>query len=359
MKKRHITYILAYITCLAGISGILTVASYNAHACTSAIVAASRGVDGRWLLWKHRDTGHLDNFVARVAPTDSTMAYVALFNAEDSLLQEAWIGFNEAGFAVMNTATYNIPAPADDWKDREGLIISHALRHCTSLDNFRSLLREYPGPRGVQANFGAIDAHGNGAYFEVNDEQVVEFPLDSLAGSDHIEGVATRTNYSLSGTDENRLGLSRHKSELHQLDSLIAMPRRWAPEGELAAEDFLEVLSRSFLLPVNDSTFVDLLDGTAKNFPDKGDVISRRISTASVVIRGPRPEEAPSEGTVMEVMLGFPALSTPHTCTIDSVPPSISTPAPRSAQHMGAVTGRRGKYRFNTALLRKRLKGQR
>ena len=88
--------------------------------CTSAVVGAGATCDGRTLLWKHRDSGHPDNFVGRVEATDSTMAYVALFNAGDTDMKEAWIGFNSAGFAVMNTASYNLAPDTAKVKDREG-----------------------------------------------------------------------------------------------------------------------------------------------------------------------------------------------------------------------------------------------
>lgn len=139
---------------MAAIVVAAVVACVTVWGCTSALVGASRGADGRWLLWKHRDSGHPDNYVRAFQATDSTMAYVGLFNAADTAAREVWIGFNEAGFAVMNTASYNIPAPAKNWQDREGLMMTEALRHCRSLSDFHRLLLDHPGPRGVQANSG-------------------------------------------------------------------------------------------------------------------------------------------------------------------------------------------------------------
>ena len=83
-------------------------AANNIWGCTSAIISGKANPEGRTLLWKHRDTGHEHNFVARVSPTGHSLGYVALFNGGDSLLNEAWIGMNEAGFAIMNTASYNL-----------------------------------------------------------------------------------------------------------------------------------------------------------------------------------------------------------------------------------------------------------
>ena len=62
---------IALIACL--------VAASDAAACTSAIVSGRVTANGRPLLWKHRDTGAGDNKVERIAATDSTFEYVALF----------------------------------------------------------------------------------------------------------------------------------------------------------------------------------------------------------------------------------------------------------------------------------------
>ena len=313
-------------------AGLLTVALASAWGCTSALVGAQRGAGGRWLLWKHRDSGHPDNYVRCFEATDSTMAYVALFNAADTDSREAWIGFNEAGFAVMNTASYNIPAPARGWQDREGLVMSDALHRCRSVAEFHRLLLNHPGPRGVQANFGAVDAMGHGAYFETSDREVAVFPLDSVSAltlgvewTGTADGVLTRTNYSFSGGPRKRLGLSRHRAECHLLDSLTAAPRPWAEAGEIGAEDLVETLSRSLYLPAKS---IDLTDGNATRHADTGDVITRRSSCASVVIEGPLPGEDPAKGTIMWTAIGFPALSEVEAVTLDNVPEGLQPVSP-------------------------------
>lgn len=322
---------------MATVLMVAFVAWLTAAGCTSALVGTQRGAGGRWLLWKHRDSGHSDNYVRAFEATDSTLAYVGLFNAADTATREVWIGFNEAGFAVMNTASYNIPAPAKNWQDREGLLMTEALRHCRSIEDFQRLLTDYQGLRGVQANFGAFDAQGHGAYFETSDRSVAVFPLDSLSASalgteisragirGDIPGIATRTNYSFSGGNNKRLGMSRHCAERHLLDSLIKAPRPWAAPGEIAAEDLIETLSRSLYLPAK---AIDLLDGKAAKYPDTGDAIPRRSSCASVVIEGPLPGEDPAKTMIMWTAIGFPALSVVEPVTLDSVPAGLLPVAP-------------------------------
>ena len=126
-----------------------------AFPCTSAIVAASANPSGRPLLWKHRDTSAVDNKVEYVAPAGRSFGYVALFNASDKDLREAWMGMNDAGFAVMNTASYNIKddrVPAKKM-DKEGILMTKALQTCRTVDDFARLLDSYPRPMGVEANF--------------------------------------------------------------------------------------------------------------------------------------------------------------------------------------------------------------
>ncbi|MDE5998278.1 MAG: hypothetical protein K2G77_08740, partial [Muribaculaceae bacterium] len=133
-----------------------------AFACTSAIIGAELNPYGRPLLWKHRDTSSIDNKVEYVAPGPEGFGYTGLFNASDRKLKECWTGFNSEGFAIMNTASYNLKddkVPEKDM-DKEGLVMTKALRTCVTVDDFARLLDTLPRPMGVEANFGVIDATG-------------------------------------------------------------------------------------------------------------------------------------------------------------------------------------------------------
>ena len=76
--------------------------------CTSAIVSGKITKSGRVMMWKHRDTGKEDGKVERIEARNGRMAYVAVYDAIDRKNREAWAGMNTAGFAVMNTASYNL-----------------------------------------------------------------------------------------------------------------------------------------------------------------------------------------------------------------------------------------------------------
>ena len=159
-------------------------------ACTSAIVSGTLTASGRPLLWK-------------IAPENGGYEYVALFNATDTLCRQAWAGYNATGFAVMNTASYNLKADTVTTMDQEGLLMSKALASCATVDDFERLLQTLPKPLGVEANFGVIDAKGGAAYFETCNYSYRRFD---------VAGYMIRTNYSKSGREDEGYGYIREKN---------------------------------------------------------------------------------------------------------------------------------------------------
>lgn len=284
--------------------------SVYAHsvACTSAIVSGKRSVNGRSLLWKHRDTDHQNNFVAAVKAIDPAQYdYVALFNVGDTLLQEAWTGYNRAGFAIMNTASYNLRPDTATYKDREGAVMTEALKRCVTLSDFENLLDTMPKPLGVQANFGVMDSHGDGAYYEVTDDTWRKYPM-----SDSADGVLIRTNYSYSGNDEDGFGYIREQNECHLLKSY---------EDKLfTPADFTENFSRSFYHSLMGK---DMLTESGTEWLVDQDFIPRSSSSASIVI------ESGIEGGEprMWIAIGYPPCSVVELVTIDNVPVDLQ-PSP-------------------------------
>ena len=262
-----------------------------AYACTSAIIAASKTVNGRPLLWKHRDTGEENNKVERVAAGNGNFEYVALYNASDSTLAEAWMGYNSQGFAIMNTASYNLKDDDVNPKemDKEGVVMTLALQKCTTVDDFENLLNTMPKPLGVEANFGVIDALGNGAYFETNNYEYTRFDL-----KDAPDGVMIRTNYSYSGRKDKGMGYIREQNE----NVLFA---RHIKNNDFSPIVFTEEISRTYYHSLLDHDFTH---DNIEWFIDQ-DFIPRRSSTASCCIEGIKPGEKP-DSTIMWIALGFP-----------------------------------------------------
>lgn len=292
-------------------TGIILIAflwSYSSSsACTSMIISAEKSASGRPLLWKHRDTGADNNFIARVEPTDSTAGYVGLFNAGDSLLAEAWMGMNDRGFAIMNTASYNVPDLESELEDREAAVMTEALKHCTTVADFEALLERLPKPLGVQTNFGVIDSRGGAAYFETSDRQWVRFDV-----ADAPQGYLIRTNHSLSGKGENGMGYIRYAT---------AEKLAGGHQGLFKPTDLTEGFSRQFYHSLIDR------DMTGDSIIVDRDFIPRDISTSSLVVEGIAPG-GNAEDISMWGCLGYPPCGISDRVTLTDIPAGFMPTGP-------------------------------
>ena len=56
-------------------------------------------------------------------------------------------GCNSTGFAIMNSASYNlIDDDSIKFQDQEGILMKIALQQCSSVDEFEMLLKNLPKP---------------------------------------------------------------------------------------------------------------------------------------------------------------------------------------------------------------------
>ena len=310
--------------------------THSAIACTSAIISAEMNPYGRPMLWKHRDTSTTDNKVEYVAGKEGEYSYVGLFNAGDKRLEQVWIGMNDVGFAIMNTASYNLKDDKVSKKlmDREGYVMSRALKQCRSVDDFARLLETLPRPLGVEANFGVIDAAGNGAFFETNNHSYQRFDLKDAEG-----GVLVRTNYSHSGRKGEGYGHVREANAKYLLAPYIQ-------ERNVTPEVLTEEISRLFYRDREKRDF----SGDAVVIDD--DFIPRYKSTATVVIEGcvpladinsVNPGDLKQE-YIMWTGIGYPPCSEilPVYCDPGGVPAELRGLGPDGHSSLGdKVKGRR------------------
>ncbi|MDE6311180.1 MAG: hypothetical protein K2L96_05105 [Muribaculaceae bacterium] len=305
---------------------LLAIVAPQSYACTSLVAGCKATASGRPMLWKHRDTGAPSNFLARVESRNpGELGFVGLFNAGDSLFSEAWAGMNDAGFAIMNTASYNLAPDTTDYVDREAVLMSRALTVCRTVEDFKCLLDTLPKPLGVQANFGVIDAAGGAAYFETYDHGYTRFDA-----SDEPSDMLIRTNFSLSGKqDGSGSGYIRYDTARHFLDGKC-------PES-LTPEFLTDSLSCSFYHSLMERD--PMADGDC--VIADGEFIPRRISTASIVIVGVTPGKDPAEGMKMRAALGYPPLAEVYDVTLREIPkdlgpslPEFDSPAARRANDL-------------------------
>ena len=273
MKKR----LFLFVTVLA------MVCPAAVYACTSVIISGKASPDGRPIMWKHRDTGFLDNRLEYVK--GEKYNFIGLVNSTESTsVSEVWIGSNEAGFSIMNTASYclNYDDVPSSQMDREGIVMRRALEICETLADFEHFLDTLSRPMGVESNFGCIDAHGGAAYYETSNHGYVKRDVCEME-----EGYSVMTNFSFSGKKEDWKGVERYRTASGIFRRMEKEEGRFRDMGPSV-----------------------IMDSLSRSYEHQGDslYIPRYITSSSVVIKGVRPGESPFN-TVIWAALGYPATS--------------------------------------------------
>lgn len=177
-------------------------------ACTSVIVSGKVTPDGRPLLFKHRDTPDVNNHV--VIKQGEKYRFLAVVADKDSVVRSVWQGHNEKGFAIINTAAYNLNGPKDTGDTKDGVIMRRALEICASASDFEHMLDTMLVAKHLQANsnFGVIDALGNAAYYEAGKKGYTKFDVNDPKQAPH--GYLVRTNFAFTGDRSLDKGVERY-----------------------------------------------------------------------------------------------------------------------------------------------------
>jgi len=265
-------------------------AAGSGQACTTAVVAGSATANGRPLLWKNRDAENKQNQV--VYDDTGRYPFVGVVNSGDPAGFEVWAGVNARGFAIMNSASYNL-AKTDS--TAEGQLMRLALQSCATIEEFQALLEKTNGGRDVTANFGVIDARGGAAIFETSRTAFKRFDATDPAGAP--AGFIVRTNYSDSGDADAGSGMLRRARATSLLDALVA-------SKSLTAATLLAG-------PARDVANVEIGSYPAQGLPAgtrfayTADSVCRYDTASAVVFEGVRPGEDPLLST-MWVIAGEP-----------------------------------------------------
>lgn len=287
MKKLTLILILF---AAAGIAGEL-------WSCTTFLMSGKYTPDGRPILYKHRDTGTLDN--ALVFFTDGKYQYIGMVDSKESWKQEVWGGFNSAGFAIINSAAYNNNyGDTTKFADQEGVVMKLALMSCATLADFEKMLAEMPKPLGVDANFGVIDAQGGAAYYETGNFSFKKIDANDPALAPY--GLLIRTNHSFTGTPDAGGGYIRFAAASEALNMALA-------QKKLDPQYLLNSISRNLkhsLTGVN--LRADLpADEATTTFRNFEDFIPRTSSASVVMVIGAAKGEDP-DNAMMWTLTGFP-----------------------------------------------------
>ncbi|MFH1194222.1 MAG: carcinine hydrolase/isopenicillin-N N-acyltransferase family protein [bacterium] len=274
--------------------------TYASFACTTAVISGKCTNDGRPILLKNRDTDELENKL--VYFIDGKYQYIGLVNSNDVEGLDVWAGFNNAGFAIMNSASYNLKM--NDTSNAEGLegeLMKKALMNCTTVDDFENLLKELPKPLGVESNYGVIDALGNAAYFETNNFIYTKYDINDPATAPN--GYLIRTNFSFSGEKDMGAGYVRFDTASDIFEDAYK-------SGTISVDFILKNIPRCLKQSL---TKTDL----TQNLPDSNqhdkfcsirDFIPRYSTSSAIVIQGIKPDEQPAL-TAMWTIMGFPLAS--------------------------------------------------
>ncbi len=274
-------------------------AAASVWACSSAVISGKVTPDGRPLLWKNRETGHLLNHMAYVK--GEKYDFVANVNSDNfPAKKEAWIGSNTAGFALMNTQSYNLEKgdiADNDRGPKNGEVIYRALEVCATVADFCHFLDTITKPSGIEANFGVIDAQGGAAMFEVDGQSYQMFDANDPNVAPH--GYVARTNFSNGGELNIGYGYVRFLEVDRVLSKACAM-------GGITPQLIFTDIARSFRNNILD---IDLRSGdfnypkTSGWFTDQ-DFIPRNNTTCSIVVQGVKKGENP-ELSVLWTVLGY------------------------------------------------------
>lgn len=286
MKHRFVT------DCLL-LGAALLMGAAPAAACTSVIVSGKVTPDGRPYIFKNRDTPSQDNLVVTV--NGSKYRFIAVVGRQDSLNLNVWSGHNEAGFAIANTAAYNLNGqqkpgqPRPDGDEKDGNLMYKALEACVTLADFEHLLdsiRQDKGSLHSNSNFAVLDAQGGVAYYETGNSGYVKFDANDPQQAPY--GFIIRTNHGMSGDRSLDQGIERYLAIQDYMT-------RAGFEGNLGFEPVIRRVTRTLthgLTRLNLRDFAPKDDSQPVYFPFR-DFIPRWHTASAQLIQGVKPGENP------------------------------------------------------------------
>ena len=278
---------------------IFFIFSKSVYCCTTAVISGKATNDGRALIWKLRDTDYLKNYVKQFPAEDGKYAFIGIVNSVDSVGNEVWGGNNEVGFAIMNSASFNVNL--DDSvkvKDKEGFFMKKALETCKTLEDFENLLSNSQKPMGLAAHFGVIDAKGGAAFYEVNNYTWTKY--DANDPNVAPEGYILRTNFSETGKPNVGYGFVR----LQTAEQLFTETTK---EKTLDYRSVIQNFSRCLYNPITKNNYKEMYENepASNRFIHSDNLITSYGSASCIVIQGVKDNELP-QFTTMWTMIGYP-----------------------------------------------------
>lgn len=237
------------------------------EACTAVIVSGKVRKDGKPLMFKHRDTGNPNNTIEYFR--GEKYSFLGLVNTDWRTrpvaknthgIPEVWAGRNDAGFCIMNTATYDLKddrVPAEEM-DCEGIFMYRALEICANVADFEHYLDTLSRPMRVEANFGVIDAEGGAVWYEVNNTKWYKYDVN-----EEPSGYRVVTNFTFAGRKKDRKGVDRYEKACRILSDAEVPVSEWDHKFlieriSLSGAPILRDITASAIIFEGDRTFACL-----------------------------------------------------------------------------------------------------
>lgn len=313
MRRSWCCFFLMMILVACGVAGVR--AQSVVDECTAGVASGKATVDGRPLLWKTRDAGALNNEV--IWNTSRKYPFISVITAGQPA--SSWMGVNEKGFAIINTASSDLgsgrPRPADAQaappeQSRKpapsdlgnGTFMARALGECATVEEFEALLKATNEiGRQTATNFGVIDATGAAAFFETAGKQYWRYDAANTE-----KGYILRSNFAINGARDGLLVRPYSMDRYLQTDELM---RRFFLTDGIDFKEIVKFQIRSFgdakgnlvPLPITGS-----FDGRPAGYYPHDHSINRNSSVSFAVIQGVRSGEDPRLST-MWTILGQPS----------------------------------------------------
>ena len=148
-------------------------------------------------------------------------SFIAIVNSVEDDPTDVWMGVNSAGFAIMNTQSFNLVdvAPGEERGAANGRIMRRALEICATVEDFHHFLDTLAKPSMIEASLGVIDAQGGAQMLEVDYYKYVVYDANDPAVAPH--GYVARTNFSFTGDVNEGLGQVRYLIEEGAADARL------------------------------------------------------------------------------------------------------------------------------------------
>jgi len=269
--------------------------------CTIGAFTGSVTMDGRPLIWKNRDVGNEDQrfiyYSAHFRNGVTTLAFTGDCYRIDTT--RIYMGANEAGFAILNSDSYNLGDSLSLGLD-DGTLMRLALETCRTLPDFERFLDSTNATGRLDCwNFACLDSTAACAIYECANFSYTKYDPQASPS-----GYILRANYSESG-GSNKTGLDRFKRASSLTGQRIL--RRPIDAGfilEHLARDLGNIFDDPYPLPYLECQS----DGPPGYIYNYGITICNRSTASAVVIRGIRTGE-PASFTTVFAMIGTPILS--------------------------------------------------